>query len=247
MGRETKILLGMLGLLSGVFVGVLSMKLLVPRPPAGAGPDVQVGGVADFAAQALVDPPAPTPRPWDFTAAPPLVAAAPTPPPPPNGDPAGADIAPVDPPRFASRFATPPEPFVPAVDTAPAASVDDRVETGDATQDDVAVTSAAWQQPPEAKPLLDTKSFGPADDAALRPTPVPAADVSPGSHVVAPGESWWSLAERAYGDGRLYRALFAWNRALDARVALTPGTRLDIPTRDRLDAAWPRLVPADSP
>lgn len=259
MGRETKILLGMLGLLSGVFVGVLSMKLLVPRPPVGAGPDVRVAGAADFAARELVEPPVPTPRPWDFTAAPPLVAAAPpaaevptetvSPAPPPAADasPANAFVAPADPPRFASRFAPAPEPFVPAADVSPAAPADDHDETGGAPQADVAVTSAAWEPPAETTPLRDAPSYGPAPDAALHPTPVPPADVSPGSHVVAPGESWWSLAERAYGDGRLYRALFAWNRALDARVALAPGTRLEIPPRDRLAAAWPRLVPADSP
>jgi nucleoid-associated protein YgaU len=61
---------------------------------------------------------------------------------------------------------------------------------------------------------------------------------------VRPGDSWWSLAEAAYGDGRLYRALFAWNRALAPRVSLESGTRLEIPPADRLQAAWPRLMPA---
>ena len=46
MGRETKLLLGFLATLLGVFLGVLSMKLLVPRPPAGTGPDIH----ADVAA-----------------------------------------------------------------------------------------------------------------------------------------------------------------------------------------------------
>jgi hypothetical protein len=75
MGRETRILLGLLGLLAGLFVGVLSLKLLVPRPPAGAGPDVH-GDVAFPVRQALVPPPAPATRAWDFTAAPPLVVTA---------------------------------------------------------------------------------------------------------------------------------------------------------------------------
>jgi nucleoid-associated protein YgaU len=52
------------------------------------------------------------------------------------------------------------------------------------------------------------------------------------------------LAAAAYGDGRFYRALFAWNRAVDPRIALAPGTRLEIPPRPRLEAAWPRLLPA---
>ena len=62
MGRETKLLLGLLATLAGVFMGVLSMKLLVRRPPPGAGPDVHV----DFAATEpadLVEPPQYEPRP----------------------------------------------------------------------------------------------------------------------------------------------------------------------------------------
>ncbi|MFM8986174.1 MAG: hypothetical protein ACKONH_08980 [Planctomycetia bacterium] len=74
MGRETKILLGFLGLLAGVFVGVLSMKLLVPRPPAGAGPDVHADLVADEPHE-LVEPPARTMPTSAFAAAPPLVPA----------------------------------------------------------------------------------------------------------------------------------------------------------------------------
>ena len=56
MGRETKFLLALLGLLAGVFLGVVSMKLFVPRPPAGAGPDVHAD-IATAEAQALVEPP----------------------------------------------------------------------------------------------------------------------------------------------------------------------------------------------
>jgi nucleoid-associated protein YgaU len=61
--------------------------------------------------------------------------------------------------------------------------------------------------------------------------------------VTTPGDTWWSIAERAYGDGRLYRALFSWNRRLDPRVSTTPGTRLEIPPQPKLAAAWPKLMP----
>jgi nucleoid-associated protein YgaU len=63
--------------------------------------------------------------------------------------------------------------------------------------------------------------------------------------VAQAGDSWWSLAERAYGDGRLYRALFAWNRMIDPRVSLVPGTRLEIPPAAKLGASWPGLLPRD--
>jgi nucleoid-associated protein YgaU len=69
---------------------------------------------------------------------------------------------------------------------------------------------------------------------------------SPGvaeSVVVRDGDSWWSIAEAAYGDGRLYKALFAWNRRLDPRVSTTPGTRIEVPREEQLRAAWGRLAP----
>jgi len=32
---------------------------------------------------------------------------------------------------------------------------------------------------------------------------------------------------------------------IDPRVSLAPGTRLEIPPRTRLEAAWPKLMPAE--
>jgi nucleoid-associated protein YgaU len=267
MGRETKLLLGFLGLLAGAFVGVLSVKLFVPRPPAGAGPDINAD--AAFAeSHALVEPPAPAPRAWDFAAAPPLVPPAATPP----RDPfAAAPASPaVDPPaptdryaeRSSGRFGGPPR-------ATPAA-------TGFAAPADGSVRRVAWDKPdppkasaaeprgpaPDAAPRADQRlpeppAFGQrplgvepaALPAAAPPVPAPpaAAPADPTGYVVRPGDSWWAVAAAAYGDGRLYRALFAWNRRIDPRVALAPGTRLQIPPRPRLAAAWPDLVPPAEP
>jgi nucleoid-associated protein YgaU len=74
--------------------------------------------------------------------------------------------------------------------------------------------------------------------AAFEPPPTPGS-----AYIARPGDSWWSLAEKVYGDGRLYRAVFAWNRALDPRVSLVAGTAIELPPRDRLEAAWPALMP----
>lgn len=291
MGRETRILLGLLGLLAGLFVGVLSLKLLVPRPPAGAGPDVH-GDVAFPVRQALVPPPAPGGRAWDFTAAPPLVVTAI---PPANqaaaipSDPTAERFSDVavgpdpEPARFptsaaddlAGAHASPMnrDPFV-----QPAAGVD-TLDTPEAVSATPSRFAARGDDPPaaimlsasipaveEADLAPDALSappdpagrfsrfggsapvdrFGAADTGIVstpdRSAPIPVAPVE-GSHLVVAGDSWWTLAERAYGDGRLYRALYAWNRTLDPRVALLPGTRLDIPPVDRLAAAWPGLVP----
>jgi hypothetical protein len=277
MGRETKILLGLLGLLAGVFVGVLSMKLFVPRPPDGAGPDIHAGH--EFVeTQQVVEPPALTPRAWDFAAAPPLVSDNAAPPPPAATDampsatteprefmppPAASDdlLGPppdalaVEPPR--SRFSVQPaaavEPVAatesagpetehaavvppPAGDLEPSSAPQSTAAVAPTSARDPFVARTAWEEPIAAVPLD-------APPAALAGSPV----VAGGRHTVQAGESWWSLAEQAYGDGRLYRALFAWNRVLDPRVALAPGTVLEIPPLPKLEAAWPKLMPHRGP
>lgn len=264
MGRETKILLGLLGLLAGVFVGVLSMKLLVPRPPDGAGPDIHTDD--EFVeTQQVVEPPVLAPRAWDFAAAPPLVAeqpvavAAPAEPSPavaPSREPAvpatrasddlltppPADFA-AEPPR--SRFAVQPAsaiepevddaaavpPTVGGVELAPAPAA-----AASPPARDPFVARTAWDEPVAAVP-------GGAAASASVGTPVAAGS----RHTVQAGDSWWSLAERAYGDGRFYRALFAWNRVLDPRVSLAPGTTLEVPPLPKLEAAWPKLLPPRGP
>ena len=204
MGRETKILLALLATLAGVFVGVLSMKLLVPRPPIGAGPDVHVD-VADAEQHELVDPPSPSPPAFGSAAGSPAAGGA-----------SFADAGPLVPPRSPERGFTP--------------------EAGDLLPPPMAlprrdpfVAPAGLQMPIPQQPITESA-----------PMPTSAA-----AYVASPGDSWWGLAERAYGDGRFYRALFAWNRVIDPRVSLAPGTRLEMPSRARLEAAWPKLMPAE--
>ncbi|MFN9273804.1 MAG: LysM peptidoglycan-binding domain-containing protein [Planctomycetia bacterium] len=245
MGRETKFLLAVLAALTGAFVGVLSMKLLVPRPPAGAGPDVEVP--QEFAGgQDLVEPPSLGQRSLPasaFAAAPESVPAA------------RPDAAPPD---AMPPVATPPrDPFVARTAFGPAA-----VEADDPAPQPEAPPSEIATRPAEFVPAFDARPIEPvekmpappvaapsrytaveSDVAVERPVPERSAGPIAGEHIVQPGDSWWSLAERAYGDGRLYRAIFAWNKALDPRVALTPGTRLEIPPAAKLQAAWPRLMP----
>ena len=95
-----------------------------------------------------------------------------------------------------------------------------------------------------AEPAFSSPSRGAAAPPAFVPGPPPPTAVGE-TYVAQAGDSWWSLAERAYGDGRLYRALFAWNRMLDPRVSLAPGTRLEIPPAAKLGASWPALMPRD--
>ena len=279
MGREAKILLGFLGLLAGVFCGVLSMKLLVPRPPAGAGPDIH--GASMFGeATAIVEPPLLVPafpiRAADFAAAPPLVHEAG---PPTNGSPETGFATPADliadspvPARFErSEPASTETPDVPAaadedllpppaefVLAPPARHIDDVTPPAEGPRDPF-VAPTRWQPPETAGPdgiqptaLPDAAlSRDALPDAAQPVSALPDAPLagtalpipSAGMHVVQPGDSWWSLAEATYGDGRLYRALFAWNRAVDPRITLAAGTELELPPAEKLRAAWPKLIP----
>ena len=61
MGRESKFLLSLLGLLAGIFVTALALRLLIPRPPEGAGPDIHTVTFNPFAE--TVPPPDLTPSP----------------------------------------------------------------------------------------------------------------------------------------------------------------------------------------
>jgi len=246
MGRETKILLALLATLAGVFLGVLSMKLLVPRPPVGAGPDVHID-VANAEANELVDPPSLSPPSPGPVAVDPGFAEANSPPParyaegPSNSD--SGDLLP------------PPMPLSAPAAAPPAAMPQAAAHSDEQPMPPAAIPAAPLRRDPFVAPaglqMPITQSPGMQSPGMQSPVNevIPPAETMPvpsvAAYVANPGDSWWDLAERAYGDGRLYRALFAWNRVIDPRVSLTPGTRLEIPPRARLEAAWPKLMPTE--
>lgn len=234
MGREAHILLAGLGLLAGAFVGVLSMKLLSPRPPVGVGVDIH-DTVAISTAAEIVEPPtlsiaaepavAMTADRYATAASGFSLAAS-------DPVPSDADGAALDPP--AEQPLPPSDPFTPMrrLPTAPTSIEEPEL------LDSRAVAAA------EPMERFDVEEPPTATAAAY----VPAAAVHAPRHevtryVAAVGDSWWSLAERMYGDGRYYRALFAWNRAVNPRVSLVPGTPLELPPLSKLAVAWPALVP----
>jgi nucleoid-associated protein YgaU len=246
MGRETKILLGLLGLLAGVFVGVLSMKLFVPRPPDGAGPDIHANH--EFVeTQQVVEPPALAPRAWDFAAAPPLVSdAGATPPSPVPAEQVPAETVGTEPLPATDPFVQRTTAIERPLDSPPAEPVLLPATVADDLLPPPPETRAS-EPPPERFPVRQAAAIDLAEPPAELPPAAHAAISAGGSYTVQAGESWWSLAEQAYGDGRLYRALFAWNRVLDPRVALAPGTVLEIPPLPKLEAAWPKLMPHRGP
>ena len=306
MGRETKILLALLGTLSSGFVGVLGSKLFVPRPPDGAGPDVHLPA-SDHDAGPIVEPPSFDRLERSMFSATDLPADAPA-----SGDagdggveeggPTGdllatdenaagglleppsfwQDEASGEPPNTEPEDATPQdaEPTeqvaMPASPPFGAAASDSPGGGEEATFAEGSTDSPAMQPPAgfrettpvAASPLSESPpAFAAVDDTAAvaassftsdplggqpldppgRFTPPPdAMPIASGSHVVSPGDSWWSIAERAYGDGRLYKPLFAWNRAIDPRVTLAAGTRLEVPPMNALATAHGALLPPDA-
>jgi nucleoid-associated protein YgaU len=263
MGREAKLLLALLGLLAGALVGVVSMKLLVPRPPVGAGPDIHHGDLTASEVQELVEPPALSLPAGSDTGMAPVAAlpesrfaAARPEPEPPMGSSVPSMTTPVRDPFVApaSFAASSPEFTAPTDDllpppadmASPAAMLSPPAEETIPPRPDRLPAAQAFEPqpavlaPPATRPTRFSPAGPPPGVASLAET---AADMA--EHVAQPGDSWWLLAEQTYGDGRLYRALFAWNRRRDPRISLVPGTRLDLPPLDRLAAAWPALMPRE--
>jgi hypothetical protein len=234
MGREAKLLLALLGLLTGALVGVVSVKLLVPRPPVGAGPDIH-GDLGSREVQELVEPPALSlPSHANDRAE---IAVTPTR----RFDPVAADTL-EDP--LASG--TPPvrDPFVAPASFEPAAT--DSFTPADALLPALAESQSAQaaRAAPPPTDLLPPPRFVTASPLTAASPHVRSA-TGAAEYVSQSRDSWWSLAERTYGDGRLYRALFAWNRARDPRISLVAGTHLELPPLEQLAAAWPALMPAE--
>lgn len=73
--------------------------------------------------------------------------------------------------------------------------------------------SAIETSPPMTAPPRTEPSYQPPP-APPRPPPAPPADIAPEvrTHVVAPGETLWSIADRYYRDGRAWRRLYSANR-----------------------------------
>jgi nucleoid-associated protein YgaU len=103
----------------------------------------------------------------------------------------------------------------------------------------VAAAPIAAPAPAITTPAVSAPAAFPLDVSAA-----PVAAVRP--YVVAPNDSFWSIAEKMYGDGSYYRALYAFNsdrypHAEDVRT----GSVIDVPPTNVLKAKFPELVGAD--
>lgn len=238
MGRETKILLGLLGGLCCGLVAVLGVKLTLVRPPEGAGVDVHPPEPSAVAHITVEPPEYPVESPWDRPEA--LVSV------PPAGFTAGS-AGPAT-----ALAASPTEEASTPSSEAGAAMADGANMRSDSASGAMpprtrfeGVRLAAAEAP--AKEAAGAPVVGAGDDPRVgRSIPPQGREIRVGTaFAVAEGDTWWSIAEQAYGDGRWYRPLYAWNKTLDPRLSLRPGTRIVVPTQHELEAAWSSLVPQD--
>ncbi len=65
------------------------------------------------------------------------------------------------------------------------------------------------------------------------------------TYQIRPGDSFWSISECCYGDGRFFRALFKCNESVTKDFEnLVPGTMIKTPNAQELRMAWPDLCPS---
>ena len=98
------------------------------------------------------------------------------------------------------------------------------------------------EQTPDPKP--ETESPSPE---LVAPTPtVDTVSFEETMWTVKKGDSFWSIAQSHYGDGRFFRALYQQNRrSVPGFENLTAGTELILPSVDELIRRNPDLCPSD--
>jgi nucleoid-associated protein YgaU len=84
--------------------------------------------------------------------------------------------------------------------------------------------------------------FDPSDE---RRVPITIAG---DSHVVQPGDNFWSISQRKYGTGRYFQALAAHNQhRIPDPVKMKPGTTISLPPEEELIRRYPHLIPKPGP
>lgn len=124
----------------------------------------------------------------------------------------------------------PAEPAKPA-ETAPAAQAEPAMPEPPAGSDDIATTPPAVPAEPAPATPAPAEPAKPAE-AAPAPAAEPAkpAEATPAesSHVIVAGDTYWDLAEKAYGDGARWKTISDANQGYEAR-RLPVGATLTIP------------------
>lgn len=106
----------------------------------------------------------------------------------------------------------------------------------------LAPPAAAGYPQPATMPQSTTSSVSPASAT------LPVASGRDQPYVVAPGETLFTIAQKVYGDGSLYRALFAYNSdRYPTAEGIRSGNVLDVPPADFLKQRFPELIGGADP
>lgn len=94
------------------------------------------------------------------------------------------------------------------------------------------------EQPTAAEPTTAAAEVEPQPaPEVVEPTPPPLPQPPPQApaetlYVVQPGDTLWNIAQRIYGDGKLWKAIYEANRdRIPSVSAMKVGTELRIPPR----------------
>lgn len=98
-----------------------------------------------------------------------------------------------------------------------------------------------------SRQTIAKQEMGNESGTLLQPPKARSEEV-PTVYQVQPGDSFWTIAQLRYGDGRFFRALYLYNeRNVIGFDDLPPGTRIDTPSQQVLMRLWPEHCPASKP
>jgi len=80
--------------------------------------------------------------------------------------------------------------------------------------------------------------------ATLPDSSLESTSVTTQQYITEPGDSFWSISQTIYNDGRYFRALYKYNQShVPEFNSLKPGTKIGTPARADLIKLWPDLCP----
>lgn len=90
----------------------------------------------------------------------------------------------------------------------------------------------------DANQSLETEMPSSRSPSGTKPPPM--------TFVVGEGDSYWSIAQVVYNDGRYFRALYEHNKSVTPDFEVLPGTILVTPAKSDLIKLWPNQCPREA-
>jgi nucleoid-associated protein YgaU len=100
-------------------------------------------------------------------------------------------------------------------------------------------------QPKNLEPAPGDEKFA-ADDHEVAPARLSTTEAAPGDelYTVERNDNYWSIAQKRYGSGAYFKALYEYNRRQAGQAnIISPGTQLRLPDEATLHRLYPTLCP----